>query len=123
LGRLIAERIKQENVPIGKEESMDKRREDIVKDQMPDDNRAVFPSVHDLADYLEVSERRIRQYKQSGRLNYITSAVLVDPDELRAIKKSQAAYSAPYVQVEQKKPSAEEFARRSEEEFTRRPET
>lgn len=102
---------------------MDKRREDIVKDQMSDDNRVVFPSVQDLADYLEVGDRRIRQYKQSGRLNYITGAVLVDRDELSAIKKSQAAYWAPYVSVEKIKISAEEFARMLEEEFTRRSET
>ena len=51
--------------------------------------------MRDLAKFLEVSERRLRQYKEAGRMNYTTDAVLVDQDELRIIKQAIAAWAAP----------------------------
>jgi NUMOD1 domain len=34
----------------------------------------VFRNVRELAKYLNISERRLRQYKASGRLNYTADA-------------------------------------------------
>jgi len=68
-----------------------------MNNQTSTDNKVIFANVRDLAKYLDVSERRLRQYKEAGRLNYTTDAVLVDRDELRVIKQAIAAWAAPYV--------------------------
>lgn len=60
-------------------------------------SKMVFANVRQLAKYLNVSERRMRQYRASGRRNYTTDAVLVDLDELQKMKRSQANYLAPYI--------------------------
>lgn len=69
----------------------------FMNNQTSTDNKVIFANVRDLAKYLDVSERRLRQYKEAGRLNYTTDAVLVDRDELRVIKQAIAAWAAPYV--------------------------
>jgi hypothetical protein len=60
--------------------------------QTGNDKKVTFANVHDLADYLEISDRRLRQYKQTGRLHYTTDAVLVDRKELSTLKQNLAAY-------------------------------
>ena len=66
-------------------------------DQTPLDDKIIFANTRALAKYLDISERRLRQYKQSGRLNYTTNAVLVDRTELIRIRQSITAWAAPYV--------------------------
>ena len=57
-----------------------------MNNQTPIKNKIIFANVRDLAEFLDVSERRLRQYKEAGRLNYTTEAVLVDRDEVEGNK-------------------------------------
>ena len=74
-----------------------------MSDQTPieDDTQVVFDSLGDLAKYLDISLRRLHQYKESGGLNYATGAVLVDRKELDSVKLRIAQFAAkiltPYV--------------------------
>jgi hypothetical protein len=65
---------------------------DIMSNQ-PNDNKVVFANVDALAKYLDISARRLRQYKEKGRLNYTTSAVLVDRTELTKVKQRIEAWA------------------------------
>lgn len=68
-----------------------------MSEQTSSNSKMVFANVRQLAKYLNVSERRLRQYRASGRLNYTTDAVLVDLVELQKLKRSQANYLVPYI--------------------------
>lgn len=59
--------------------------------------RMVFENVQKLADFLDISSRRLRKLKLAGRINYTTDAVLVDPNEIHKYKEIQANYLAPYI--------------------------
>ena len=70
----------------------------IMSDETLDDDQVFFENVKELAHYLDIGERRLRQYKQSGRLNYSTSAVLVDRTELTKLKQRIVAWGmTPYI--------------------------